>query len=309
MYDTVSLWQKSQSTEHIPNLLTEAKTNIIQRTGEIYSNGKLENLKVNVNSNGVSIKGSLAKFLFGNNLEQLTRKNTQLAIEKLSDSLKLPLQGAIVYRLDIGANFILKRAVSEYISLLGGVRYYKRSEIADKQTLLYLTSKRAMAFYDKVKELKRHQEPIPEVFQGRNVLRYELRFTKRLPEQLNEKKAVSVLKLYDENFYISVLEKWKSEYFKIQRLNRLKITGAIKMSSVREFVNQLALIGLTNIGGEAIALEMIENAKSNGELDKMQYKRFKDKIRELATNESYLELNEAIFELDSKVRQAVNYYR
>ncbi len=81
------------------------------------------------------------------------------------------------------------------------------------------------------------------------------------------------------------------------------------MKNAKELVNQLAIIGMQNIGGEKLVFDMIDDAKHRGELDKMQYKRLKDKVKELGSNEKYTEFNDAIFELDSKVRQAVSYYR
>jgi replication protein CRI len=308
MYDTIKLW-KDCNKDDLESILTNPITSIKIQTGEYFTYGKLENLRVNERSTGISVNGSLAKFFYNNNLERLTRKDTEQAIEKLSDLLNLEMQSARVYRLDVGSNFIMGKPVSEYLSLLGGIRYFKRSEIADRETLMYSNSKRSMVFYDKIKEIKKHHEYIPDLFQNRNVLRYEIKYLKRLAQQFCKDRPLTASDLYNEDFYINVLDRFKDEYFKIHRYKKFKIKDAINMKNSKELVNHLALLGLQSLGGEQIAFDMINDAKQRGELDKMQHKRLKDKVKELSSTEKYTEFNDAIFELDSKVRQAVSYYR
>ncbi|MEI7585163.1 hypothetical protein, partial [Runella sp.] len=48
---------------------------------------------------GVSVKGSMPKFLFGDNFQLLTRQTSEQAVEKLSDVLGLPFKLAQVRRL------------------------------------------------------------------------------------------------------------------------------------------------------------------------------------------------------------------
>ncbi len=54
---------------------------------------------------------------------------------------------------------------------------------------------------------------------------------------------------------------------------------------------------------------MLENERESGTLDRFQFKRFKDKLSALTTNEKYFEPNDCILELDRTVRQAAKYYR
>ncbi|NQU51763.1 MAG: hypothetical protein HQ522_04420 [Bacteroidetes bacterium] len=64
---------------------------------------------------------------------------------------------------------------------------------------------------------------LTEIIQGRNTLRVELRFRNRLREQLNRPSITAGL-LYDETFYRELVERWKDEYFSIQKINS-KIIG------------------------------------------------------------------------------------
>ncbi|NIQ08084.1 MAG: hypothetical protein GWO20_20920, partial [Candidatus Korarchaeota archaeon] len=206
MYDTVKLTLATLETEGIANLLTNPKETINKVTGECLESGYMENLLVKVSGNSVTICGSLSKFVNGNNVERLTRKATELAIEKLSDLLKLSLHQANVYRLDVAETLILKRPVREYLGLLGDSRYYDRCP-QGKRSLLYRSDQRAKAFYGKIHEMhsKKKGENIPEVFQGRNALTYELRFLKRLARQF-KRKAVKASDLFEQNFYIQAVD-------------------------------------------------------------------------------------------------------
>ena len=155
-------------------------------------------------------------------------------------------------------------------------------------------------------DIYRQSAQIPEVFQGRNVLRYELRFTSRLKRQFGSE--IKALDLYNENFYIEIVNRWQNAYFEIRKLNRFKM-DSIKIENVKGLLNQLALIGLEAVGGEQAVLEMLENERESGTLDRFQFKRFKDKLSTLTTNEKYFEPNDCILELDRKVSQAAKYYR
>ncbi len=298
MYDTVKLWLATNETDKIPDLLKEPKKEIMH-TGEYRHYGNLENLRIGVYQDSLKAEGSLNKFIHGNNLVRLTRKDTEQAIEKLSDSLRLPFHQAKVYRFDLADNFILKRPVSEYLSLLGETRYFIRSTYK-KQGLNYSNCRRSMIFYDKIKELKnkRQAENITEDFQGRNVLRYELRYTKRLKSQFqNEIKAYH---LFDENFYIRVINQWAKEYFRINKQKKLKM-DTIKMQGVKDLNDQMFLYALESMGGEQVLFEIFESERASGNLDRFKHKRFKDRIKRIVNNPKYFEPNDSILELDQKI--------
>ncbi len=241
MYDTVRLWLASDETERISGLLTDVETRV-KPTGEYNQYGSLANMRVSVGNSSLTFEGSLSKYVNGNNLERFTRKQTQRAIEKMSDSLALSIHRAKVWRIDLAENFILNRPVREYLSLLGGIRHFKRFPY-DHEGLRYKNGVRQMVFYNKVKEYrdKKQSVQIPEVFQGRNVLRYELRFTGRLKQQFGSE--IKALDLYNENFYIGIVNRWKNAYSEIRKRSRFKM-DSFDFENVKGLLNQLALIGL-----------------------------------------------------------------
>ena len=152
MYDTVKLSLITSECDNIPNLLTDVGTNI-KPTGEYSHHGNLENMRVNVYPRCLRVEGSLSKYLNGNNLERFSRAQTEQAIEKLSDSLKLPFKNAKVNRIDLAENFILKRPVREYMSLMGEATYFTKRPYS-KNGLYYDNFRRSMIFYNKVQVYK-----------------------------------------------------------------------------------------------------------------------------------------------------------
>jgi len=277
MYDTLGMFLDNSFLKE--GLLSNPTESYNQSTGEIILRGNCENLRVKRNGDKVSVIGSLPKFFLGSNLQQLTRKDTELAIEKASDLLQLPLGQSKILRLDIGANFTLKEPLSNYYTCLGHLSRFKKSLIANKQSLLYITTQKALEFYDKSREMKRSKQSIPDLYNDKNILRYELHLTKKIDNSLKilELRANSLI---EESVYIKGIDFWKDHYFSIQRVNRLKFNPeAIIMINAKTLKDQLALIGLHKIGEDHL-LEMIEASKSQVK-NRNQITRMKDVVKDL----------------------------
>jgi hypothetical protein len=271
--------------------------------------GRLNNLRVVVNGSGVSIGGSMAKYHLGSNLERLTRGMMQEAVSALGDALGLPIDAARVSRLEIGANIITARPVSVYLPLLGEAGRYKRSvlRMGNGQGVYYTVGGRTLAFYDKVRECRARHVPLPEIHRGRHVLRYELRFARRLPSQLKVP-ALTASMLFDEAFYRGIMERWRAEYFAIRR-EREHAMNADAVRDVRAFKDQLAAMQVHAMGGASVVLEMIDGWKREGRLTKMQSQRLRSAVRELGSLGVTVADDDLIGELDQKIKRAANYYR
>jgi len=141
-----------------------------------------------------------------------------------------------------------------------------------------------------------------------NVLRYEIQFRNRLKDvfRLPEILAES---LYNESFYIQALTMWKNVYFSIHKQGKLKFNPKMLVSmNVKKLESSLAAIALKELG-EREVLGMIQAARKGGLLTKIQAKRLRAKVRELATLPAIIEPSEAMLELDAKVKQSVQFYR
>ena len=77
------------------------------------------------------------------------------------------------------------------------------------------------------------------------------------------------------------------------------------MSTGKEFKNQLALMGMQSLGGLKAVVDILDNERTAGRLDRFRYKRSRDMVRSLAENKVFIKPNDRITELDEKVRQAV----
>lgn len=297
MYDTIGMFLENDFFRE--NLISNSRETINKETGEIIVTGEKENMRIKRRGNKITVIGSLPKFYFGSNVQELTRKDTELAIEKLSDELKLPFNESRIFRLHIGANIILIEPLQNYYASLGSLPRFKKSEIANKNTLLYSTSTKSLEFYDKIKEMKRSKQLIPEKLIGRNVLRYEVHLTKRIANSLNLPE-VKAKDLYEENFYRKAIIFWKELYFSIPRIRTLKFEiETLPLFNRKKLLSGLAAMQVKNIG-EIVLLSMIEANKNNIK-HREQYQRMKNLVRMLSNHPELTEPNEAIKDLDLKI--------
>lgn len=311
MFDTVNFWLGREhltagSCEDITGRLSGVEDRFAPSTGEWKITGSFANYHATLNDRGLFLSGSLAKLYFGENQSSLSRSATKEALQMLGDTLAIPIEQADVTRLDIACNLPMKHEVPTYYPALGNARHYKRLE--QNNGIYYNNHQRQMLFYGKVKEQQLKKVPVLPIFQQKNVLRYELRFLNRVKKQFN----ISELKpdkLTNEPFYIEILNRWKDEYFKIYRHRLLTFKPEI-MNSTKAFEQQLMAMGLKALGGEAQALQMIEQARQQGMFEnKMQAKRLKDKLKDLCSLPVCTEQNELIEELDKKIKEALRFYR
>jgi hypothetical protein len=311
MFDTLNFWLSSDYLttdcyKDIAGRLSRVKEAIDVDTGAVKITGSFSNYHATLNAQGLFLTGSLSKLYFGENQSSLSRSTTKDAIQMLSDSLYIPLEHADVKRIDIACNLPMRHEIPAYYPCLGNSRNYRRLE--QNNGIYYNNHQKQMVFYGKVHEQKIKQVPVLPVFQGCRLLRYELRYTKKLLDQFNINEIKPSM-LTDEAFYIKLLNRWKDEYFKIYRHKLLTFKPDI-MNSTKAFEQQLMVMGLQAMGGEAQALQLIEQAKLQGIFEnKMQAKRIKDKVKDLCNMPGCTEQNELIEELDKKIKEAVMFYR
>lgn len=310
MYDTVNFWLSREYIDlcnysKITNVLSDIQENIDVKTGSCKISGNFNNYRITLSESSVFISGSLAKFYFnGENQSILTRMATKDAIQMLQDSLNIPLDKAEIKRIDLGFNFPVKHTESSYYSFLGDANYYDRLE--QNNGVYYRNHQKQMAFYSKICEQKNKKKTVLPIYEGRHLLRYELRFLRRLQVQLQEP-FIDTHLLINEAFYMKLLDKWKQEYFKIYRHKLLMFKPKI-MNSSKEFEKQLMALGLQMLGGEQKAFEMIKQARTQDFFDnKMQEIRLKKKIKNLCSLEICTKTNDLIKELDYKVNQVVKF--
>ena len=313
MYDKVKLWidrvMVGEQYPTIANYLDEANTQINHQTGEVKTFGSLEGLKVSIFVGGLSVVGSLPKYLYGSNVYPLDRHTTAQAIAKLSDALHLQADKASVTGLEFGTNFLMMHQVPEYLAKLGNMPRLSRYHF-EASTLYYKgTGKqqpKAFVFYDKMADATAKGIEYPKDFKGGNLLKYEMRLNGRLPYQLGVPE-VTASTLYETPFYRMMVKRYQDSYFSIAKLNQIKTDVLSEIKTVTDAYNVfvarlISQTGQTQIGG------FLDELKEAGVFDdRKNYTRLKNKIQEVATKANITISDELMRELDDDIRNCGAY--
>jgi len=309
MYDNIEMTlRKDQNPgdgflETIPKHLTNITSQGISQFGE-YVTGYLDSLKVSISENRVKVyDSSLCKYLLGDNFKTLTRGDTKRAIEKISDNLHLPFQLSNVTRIDFANNFIMQFPEEIYYPYLGEAQYYSR--LPQPNGLYYNNQLRQLVFYGKEYEQKVKRQPIPELYKNRNVLRYEIRFKKQLRQQF-KKPVITAGLLTDEAFYNELLNRWKSGYFSIQKINS-KLINMKPTGSKKELAENLALYSIVELGQSQV-LNKVKEWQISGDISKKQAYDLRTFIKELTKAPINEKGNDLIIELNKKIKEAARCY-
>ncbi len=300
MYCTIEAFLDTQMS--VSSYLSNVKPTYVDRdTGELYAKGELDGLDIKETSRGIKIKGSLAKYYFGNNLETLTRDQTKEAVENICDSLHLDINDATLSRIDIATNFIVSEPPQNYYSFFGDAARLNKSQ--QGSTLYFSNKSRAIVFYDKCKEAKTHKMHIPNEFNGKNVLRYEYRL-KRI-----KKKQITVKDLYSKENFNCFVDEWERRYFSIRRIPRLRIKEAKEMKNLKAFEGYGWKLLIQQLGGIESFYSLLDDEARRGTISKQNKCYYKKKFDKLFNSPDIFEPNKLINELDLKVKEAAERFR
>ena len=269
MYDTINFKLSRESVSNVdflqetPSYLDRETIGFHNFNGEQVITGNVGGLKVSINRHQIKVKdGSLCKWHLGDNFKTMGRSDTQRAIERLSDTLHLPMNRATITRIDIAQNIIVKHPTIVYLNHLGLLRYAKR--LQEPNGLYYHRENERLCFYDKNREQRAKKEVIPELYRNRNVLRYEQRYTKRLPNILKVNQVTADL-LYDEAFYVDLIKRWRWAYKEIDKVNNITFNFKA-MTSKLQLYKMGVLSMVERVGGEVEMISQINEAQKRGDL-------------------------------------------
>lgn len=310
MYDNLNMRLTCMEIGNVDflNEITQFCDKVITHTypgGEYSYTGVLENLSVSINRNGIAVKdGSFCKWLLGNNLQTMGRNDVKIGLEKLSDILHLPMSKAIVSRIDIAQNIMLKYPIGEYLSHFGYRGNIKPSE--QPNGVYYHQRNLSFCLYEKIKEQKDAKNIIPELFQKQNCMRMELRLKKRLAATLKRDSITGAL-LYDEAFYCEMVNFWGNYYKSIQKINDVQMNFKT-MKTVTNFRRNSLLDWIERNGGQTAAINQVKNAQKRNELTAKQAYDLKKEIEAIYNIQNgFTCQSEAIIELDRKVEEVMKY--
>ncbi|CAI8199315.1 MAG: Uncharacterised protein [Formosa sp. Hel1_33_131] len=304
MYDTVKL-----SYSLLDNIVpkdTEVFNNLVNITESIdvhtqsnWITGKAKNMVIRRNANSITVQGSLPKYQYGNNLQTLQRADTGLIIEELSDLISTDLSKARLQRVDFSTNIITEHKPQYYYRFLGHLtRFYRHS---DNSSLYYNQGCKKLLFYDKIKDAKAKQMPIPKQYQNKNVLRYEMRLLKQVKKFF--KRDVLANDLINKQLYNYLLDKWYEYYKEIEKQKSKINIMSNQITSPKDFDKQL-LIGLVQSLGYSHIDDVIEQMKTMKVFNQKEYySRLKSKYRRLSKVD--ISDEDVISEIDMKINEVV----
>jgi hypothetical protein len=301
MYDTVTLVLPRPPSWSLPSTLTKVREETDKSTGAIYLKGSLGNLSVKDKASDILITGSLPRYHHGSNSYTLNRATTKEAIQSISDALSLPLGEARVYRLDVGANIMLRHPVKDYLPTLGPFRRaYKREFV--NGNVSYQGGQSTFTFYDKVLDLVRHGHALPEHWEGRNVLRIELQMKNSVKAQLGQ--AISGKDLWEEAVYLKAIQKWNGAYLTVEKM---KLMEGLPMGGAKDYQEYMKYQYVQMVGYDNL-LQAERMAYKLGHFTKDQAKERRRALKKVATYPKG-EARGLIEELDQKVKTVVANYR
>lgn len=304
MYDKLKLWSsRTRATPDVVKYLDNAKDQIDHATGEIITFGSLNGLKVSIFTGGISIIGSLSKYLYPNNIYPLDRYSTAEAVEKLSDSLHLKISDAKITGLEFGTQFVMKHKPEVYLKKLGNMPRLQRYHF-ESGTLYYKPQgkqqQKVFIFYDKKADAAVKGMTLPDGFNDLNLLKYEMRFNQRLAQQFCVPE-VTASTLSEKEFYLHMVKRYQESYFSISKQNQLKTNVMSEIKTVSDAFNVLVarLISQSDQMQIMDFLEELKEAKTFE--DRKNYSRLKKKIQDIASKAELSVTDELIKELDNEV--------
>lgn len=146
------------------------------------------------------------------------------------------------------------------------------------------------------------------MYDGRNVLRYEQRYTERIAKQMRRGEVLASM-LYDEDFYVDVVNRWRDRYRAIKKIN--EITLNFQAMKTKQEMYKLGVLSLVEqAGGQLQMLEQIADAQRRGELTKKQAYDLRAAVNAACQTRAAISVpSDVIVELDKKIDEAVKFYR
>ena len=260
-----------------------------------YLQGNLKNMRVTYNESSISVKGSLCKYFYGNNIDTLNLTTTREALAQISADLSLDINKARVTRIDFSTNIVTDYTPTIYYPYLGELSRFERCE--QPNSIYYNQEAKKLLFYDKIAEAKKKQMPIPKQHIGDNLLRYELVLKRDVPRYLKYN-GLYALDLGSEELFKKLLHIWYGYYQQIQKHSKTIKIMADNIKTPKDVETRIfnALVRRNPKEVQRFLLEL--KAKDVFE-HKEYYSRLNSRIRNIH-NEEEVE-NDLIEELNKKI--------
>ena len=279
----------------------------VRADGTVYQRARLGCLTLTKYPGRFYIRGSLAKYLRGDNVGEMTARLTREALDKLEAELGFSLDEAEVTELEIARTIGVKNPAHWYMEPWGTLNKFQKDTFGNGATVLYRNGVRSFQGYDK--GLEADPATVPEIYRGKNLLRLELKLKKVRPALKKYWKTVgrsgplTVADLRDPEVYTELLRQWKLTYRRIpkDRKPRLILPGNAVDLPAHLMANGIAAWG----GRDAL----MKDISKRTDWQPYERTRARQKVMELETNPAWTDPDELTAELDDKVTTAAACYR
>ena len=307
MIDTITLSiDKQEFPENKIWRFNIPQENIIQTSAETFK-GHLENLKIIESMQYITITGSMAKYLHGENLTPQTRIDYMAALQKLENETGIELKNSFLRRVDIGVNIPVKNPVFYYLQSMDTMRNerYKKNTVdgcRGAESITYQTRTGSIQFcaYDKIYEIMDYAKSneIPIEYANNNIIRMEYRITNRqgIKKKLGNGADITPLKLAEKEIYKGLQKQFFSFYSAIPKTGRLVYVDGEKDITPKE-LNDICAEYFRQLHPQEYRL-LLQAIDKKGHIT--DWKRIKDKERRNSQNYAFTDTNPLIIELNEK---------
>ena len=272
--------------------------------------GYLDGLRVSVTENTVTIKGSLSKYLYENNIRTLTLAHTEEAIKRLGRTLNLPMDKADVMEVEIAENFKMDNPPELYISKLKSLGTSHPNRWDSGTTYFPMKNKTLLRFYDKGKESrqrgkhrhKRESCPLPEG-KKENLLRYEMLFKRATIKQVFGRR-LKACDLYDKHVFWQFIAEWFGAYEDIGKISdKIFDISFEQIKSTKDLEDWCICIANTVMNlPNFIKEQLFKNRENPQDIDAQSHKRIQDRMKKALQHfEQQMGQSDLVIELNKKI--------
>jgi len=300
MYDTINMYYNlidnpAPSIEKLFEHCNNKSEHHNVKNDSNYLQGDLKNMRVTLNESSISVKGSLCKYFYGNNIDTLNLTTTREALAQISADLSIDINKASVSRIDFSTNIVTDFTPTIYYPYLGQLSRFERCE--QPNSIYYNQEAKKLLFYDKIAEAKKKQMPIPKQHIGDNLLRYELVLKRDVPRYLKYN-GLYAIDLGSEELFKKLLHIWYGYYQRIQKHSKNYKLMSYNIKTPKDVESLFFKLMVKKNPAEVKRIQDEIKAKQLFE-HKEYYSRLNSKIRNIHNEEEVQ--NDLIEELSKKI--------
>src|SRR5208283_2619996 len=264
--------------------------------------GTLGGLRIIQGVPGVFIRGSLPKYLNGENALPLTRQAVRAALGKLETESGMDLKIGRVYQLETACTLPVNDPPREYLAAWGPLARFKKSTHGNGDTVTLANGGRSFSGYDKGEEMAPEGLPCP--LEGLYALRLESCWKRGLKRLYG--RILNPWEASEPEPYGQAIKAWAAFYFKIPK--RREVCLAMAGMTTKGFERTLAALGLQSLGLDR-AQEIIRDGLASKALDRVTASRMRALFRKLAKDDRITNTEPLTAEIDEKVRAVARFAR